>query len=58
MHLETLSLTGFRNYRSQEVSFAPGLNLLFRPIVLVAAAEVLVAEEADQHVTPVAALGA
>ncbi len=31
MHLETLSLTGFRNYRSQEVSFAPGLNLLSGP---------------------------
>lgn len=31
MHLDSASLTHFRNYGSQEVSFCPGLNLLSGP---------------------------
>jgi DNA replication and repair protein RecF len=31
MHLETVSLTHFRNYESQEIAFCPGLNLLSGP---------------------------
>jgi DNA replication and repair protein RecF len=31
MHLETLSLTRFRNYAYQEAAFCPGLNLLSGP---------------------------
>jgi DNA replication and repair protein RecF len=31
MHIETLSLHRFRNYRDQDISFCPGLNLLSGP---------------------------
>ncbi|MDB5104029.1 MAG: replication and repair protein RecF [Fibrobacteres bacterium] len=31
MHIESVALTHFRNYRSEEIGFSPGLNLLSGP---------------------------